>query len=338
MPVIYLVARSSKDRDLWVDQLQLVISQRTASEEAQQSLPISLASSESQDTTDIQLLPPSVKPSHVFQGLTQRVIQRLDSAASILLSSSDHSSPLWKTLFERDGLRCSRLISALPVAGAGEGMVSIRGDIFFPFSIPEIFSALLDRQLRCGIQPDIDAYPPIKWLSHHTGVEYIRYKSPLWPTLPRDYCTLLHWRLLTDGSFLFYAVSEPSVHYPVQSHLIRGDLHVGGYIMKHVAGGTHLSLIVQVDVGGQIPRSIANLVISKRPRMLLHLRASLEQLWKGKTRPDLQTHAPPSYEGRLIPPLLFSCFPSSLHSCPPHRADSDLNPNRAQLFFENPLS
>jgi hypothetical protein len=314
VPIIYLVARSSEERDQWVNKLKLVISQRDreGSEVTKERIsePLEGSSKVALDSSppSLESTPLSIEPSKIIEGLEERIIQRLDSAANVLLASHhSSSSPDWKLLLERDGLRCSRLISSslLPMAGittcdiGDGGVMSVRGEIFYPFSIPEIFAALLNRQLRCQIQPDIDAYPPIKWLSSHTGVEYIRYK-PIWPTQPRDYCTLLHWRLLTDGSFLFYAISESSTHYPIQSHLTRGVLHVGGYVMKHVAGGTEVSLIVQVDVGGNIPKSIANLVIAKRPMMLLTLRKALIQLWTGKARPDLQTHGPPSYEGQFM--------------------------------------
>lgn len=314
---LYLCARTAVDRDQWIEHLRGIVRENRISEAdtssnvsdsptkdtrnkefsslSQQNKQSSTSSTDSNIEATVIVEPDVIQASQVYRGLETSVVDRLNSAASMLLQSrgSVSNSNDWRLLFERSGLRCYRS------RGTSKGVVSIRGDVFFPFSIPEIFKALLDRQLRAQIQPDIDAYPPIKWLSHHTGVEYMRYK-PIWPTKPRDYCNLLHWRLLDNGILLFFAISEPSAHYPVDANLIRGHLHVGGYVMESVPGGTQISLTVQVDVGGHIPKALANIVVAERPRLLLNLRDSLEKMYGGKPRSmsKMESPVPPSYEGK----------------------------------------
>ena len=123
--------------------------------------------------------------------------------------------------------------------------IIIRGQIFLNYNIIEILDILSDIKYRKELEPSIDIYPPIHWLSTHTGIEYVKYKG-IWPAKPRDICNLLHWRLLKNGLFLYYISPISSPLYPEQLGTVRSNLTLGGFVMRHVPGGTMVFLIVEV--------------------------------------------------------------------------------------------
>jgi hypothetical protein len=196
---------------------------------------------------------------------------KLDSLQEkLLLYSSDYYH--WDSIYAKQGLEASKKppnnfspashprslssssssppLSSTSGSGGSGGPNIIRGQIFVPYSIPEILSVLADIRYRKELEPSIAKCPSPQWLSTHTAVEYILY-HPVWPTTPRDACNILHWRLLKNGLFLYYACAEEpllssSSLYPEKPNLVRSHLTVGGYVMRHVPGGTLLFLIVEV--------------------------------------------------------------------------------------------
>jgi hypothetical protein len=156
---------------------------------------------------------------------------------------------------------------------SNSGVVCVRGETILPYTIPEICS--LTNQWTREIEPNLDSYERLNWLSKHTSIEHIKYK-PIWPTLPRDFVNMSHWRVLrqdpnrvlatpqpthTDTNtdtqtdhrkdskyFLNFSFSEQSIEEeycrPLEGY-VRGSVLVG-YVMKHVTGGTKVIFIIQV--------------------------------------------------------------------------------------------
>jgi hypothetical protein len=187
-------------------------------------------STESNDRSNV------IHLENVNFGLNDRLILKIESIQkNLLLSTSDYYN--WAPLYLKDGVEASRRV--------GNGPMCVRGQTLLPYSIKQIFEVLSDIRYRRIIEPTVETCCPIKPLSNHTGIEYLKFKG-IWPTTPRDFCNLLHWRLLKNGVFLYFAFDEPSTHFPERTGVVRGHLHLGGYVMKQVCGGTMVSLVVQV--------------------------------------------------------------------------------------------
>lgn len=176
--------------------------------------------------------------SNVYSGLNDKIINKIKlTEYNLLLCSSDYYN--WISLYCKDNIEVLRKF--------GNGIMCIKGQTFLPYSIKEIFEVLTDIRYRKIIEPTVETCCPIKPLSNHTGIEYLKYKA-IWPTTQRDFCNIVHWKLLQNGVFLYYAFSEPSQHFPEREGVVRGNLHLGGYVMKQVNGGTMISIVVQVNL------------------------------------------------------------------------------------------
>jgi hypothetical protein len=188
----------------------------------------------------------------VKQGLSSLEIQnKLDHLQEkLLLLTTDYYS--WEPIYSKDGLDVTK-----KTALDGRHSSVIRGQIFLPFSISEIISILVDTRFRRELEPSVSKCPAPHWISDHTAVEYLLY-HPVWPATARDACNLLHWRLLKNGLFLYYATSASpassesssvsSSLYPEREGVVRSHLSLGGYVMRHVQGGTLLFLLVEVTL------------------------------------------------------------------------------------------
>jgi hypothetical protein len=57
---------------------------------------------------------------------------------------------------------------------------------------------------------------------------------------------------------------------------VRGELVIGGFILKPLPDGTQCQYIVQSDLKGTIPGSIVNMVSSNQPMVLANIKKTLE--------------------------------------------------------------
>jgi hypothetical protein len=194
-------------------------------------------------------------------------------------------------LFEKKGVIGSRKL--------GSGIICVRGETIMPFTIPEIYGLISRPERRKQLDSMLETYTRVKWWSPHTGVEYLQSKG-IWPTAPRDFSNITHWRLLNDGTFLTFGYSDQIDECPEKDGVVRGNLLLGGYVMQHVPGGTRVLLIVQLDLCGTLPTAVTNLAAQSQPMVLLTLRTFLEKEYDGKPRSDMSNSLPPRYEGEAV--------------------------------------
>lgn len=58
---------------------------------------------------------------------------------------------------------------------------------------------------------------------------------------------------------------------PIDGH-VRGEMHLGGYLLTHTPQGTQLDYVVKLDLKGSIPGTVVNLVSNSQPMILLTLK------------------------------------------------------------------
>jgi hypothetical protein len=301
--VIYILGtKTENERKLWLTELESMInkskslnipkrilSQDSTADQSPTSQPNSMLSKD-QDNTKQSTQPSTVSssssfistivspenPEATYSNLSEKLKQKIDSVAYAILTlsnelplpaavvapdsiqpkSSSSSSSLksdWNLIYEKNNI--------LGYRKSGSGVVCVRGETILPYTIPEICS--LTNQWTNEIEPNLDTYERLTWLSKHTGVEHVKYKA-VWPTAPRDFVNMTHWRVLKhdpnrilhpnssekESTYLLnFSFSEQSVedeYCPPLDGYVRGNVLVG-YVMKHVPGGTRVIFIIQVS-------------------------------------------------------------------------------------------
>jgi hypothetical protein len=223
-----------------------------------------------------------------LSNLTPQLMAKINQSAETLMELAFGSPDDWSLLFEKRGVIGSRKV--------GSGIICVRGETVLPFTIPEIYGFVSRPERRKQLDSMLEIYSRVKWWSHHTGVEYLQSKG-VWPTAPRDFSNITHWRLLPDGTFLTFGYSDRIDECPEKEGMVRGNLLLGGYVMQYVpgGGGTKVFLIVQLDLCGTLPTAVTNLAAQSQPMVLVTLRNLLEREYEGKARSS--SSLPPRYEG-----------------------------------------
>lgn len=227
----------------------------------------------------------------VIQNLSPQMIEKITQCVDAVLDLSFGSPDEWSILFEKKGVIGSRKI--------GSGIICVRGETIMPYTIPEIYGIISRPERRKQLDSMLEVYSRIKWFSHHTGVEYLQSKG-VWPTAPRDFSNISHWRLLKDGTFITLGYGENIDECPEKDGIVRGNLLIGGYVMQHVPGGTRVFIVVQCDLGGTLPTAVTNLAAQSQPMVLVTLRNILDKEYANKARPDMSNSTPPRYEGNSL--------------------------------------
>lgn len=298
----YHLAATQAERDNWITAIQKVINGELISpsigEESEGlhsgHVPSAVAIEPPKTSLSCRVLEPPNEPVHrhlVDFMVPASLKERIDHLCSTILEySSPEYTRDWPVMYEKEGVRATRR--------PGSGLICVRGESVLPYSIAEIFGLALNPSMKKVVDPNIDVYERGKWYNFHTGHEYMRSKGS-WPTSPRDFSNGTHWRLLKNGKFLNFAFSVENAEFPEQPGVVRANLYFGAYVMKHVVGGTQMTFLLQVDIGGSVPLAIANFVGQSKPLTIATLKKVLDQITKGKPRPDLSSAAPPTYEGRV---------------------------------------
>jgi hypothetical protein len=191
------------------------------------------------DTVTMEL----VGPGEVCKDLPEEIKNEIEAHVTKLLNLTVTKTNIpWVFLWYKENILASKYFDS------AENLICVRGETMLPYTIHEIFQLLSRGDCRRDLDTLIDQTQRLKWFSSQTGVERLVYK-PVWPTDPRDFSNITHWRLLDDGTLLLVAFSLPMDDLcPVQPKFVRGNLHIGGYAMRHVPGGTKLYLVVQVSL------------------------------------------------------------------------------------------
>jgi hypothetical protein len=167
--------------------------------------------------------------------IEQQIERNLEKILRLTFSSTPSD---WSSLWEREEVIASKRTES--------GLPCVRGETLLPYSIPEIFNLISRADCRRDLDTLIDTNQKLHWFSPQTGVERLTYKA-IWPTDPRDFLNITHWRLVQDETLVMVAFRYPFDNLcPAESPFVRGNLLLGGYAMRHEAGGTRIYLVVQV--------------------------------------------------------------------------------------------
>jgi hypothetical protein len=143
----------------------------------------------------------------------------------------------WELLFEKNGLIAKKKAGSI---------MCVKAELVVPFNIFDVFATLINPKRQTELDSQRLEQAQIKEFSNHTWVDYIRFKG-VWPTSPRDFVNIAHWRLLNDGRVVIVAFSEKfdDIKPPADGH-VRADTLLGGFLLTPVPEGTQILYLVEV--------------------------------------------------------------------------------------------
>jgi hypothetical protein len=164
--------------------------------------------------------------------------------------------PDFKVLYETEGVKLARHKS-LPL------LRSIYATKHHP---ADYLGLLWDFPLAAEIEPNMRIQESTRIVNEHTSFVYAVYQ-PVWPSAPRDFSSVVHWRLLENDQrevalcLLAFSCPEANKLKPPQEGHVRGTLNVSMHIWKPTQGGgcTHIR-ILSFDLNGNMPKPLVQTV------------------------------------------------------------------------------
>jgi hypothetical protein len=280
--------------DQWIAALKEVIVRETPA--PLPNIPLDRILKRRPDEDDVKRSCAPVNPELTLTHIPEKYALKIEYGVETLLELvSPQSSTKWQSFFEKNG------VTAFKRPGS---VVCVRSDSLLPFGVVDIFSVLMNDAKQKDVDMSIKSTKRIKNFSNNTALIYSRYKQ-IWPLTVRDFCNLVHWRLLSDGTIIIVAFSEKFEDLcPLEDGILRGELILGGYVLRQTAKGTQCNYVVQVDLKSTLPAPVINLISSIQPMNLGNIRTYLETTVHNASRSILsRSNKPITFQGCVLPNL-----------------------------------
>lgn len=180
--------------------------------------------------------------------------------ATILLLPLAANAGDWTLIKEQDGIRAYK--RDIP----GSDIVAFKGEGLVEATPLKVASVLMDISRKLEWVDRILEARLVKQLGPLERVEYNRSHVP-WPLSDRDFVFHALAKVEPDGAVVFELKSVEDAAEPPHKGLVRGRLVNSGYRLEPVEGGarTRITVEIQADPRGSVPKWIANLVQKKWP-------------------------------------------------------------------------
>ena len=114
-------------------------------------------------------------------------------------------------------------------------------------------------------------------------IVHLLYK-PVWPTSPREFSVMSVSGQFDKQTWVEAGISVQDPRIPQEKGYVRGELIVGGYVIRSVPDNPELSEVTyaaQVDLKGSIPTFVVNKITESQPQCVSRLRNYVEPLYAG---------------------------------------------------------
>lgn len=203
------------------------------------------------------------------------------------------SDGAWKFAETKGGVRCWV---------ANDGSPAARGDGFIPFPRSVLFDQVVDINKKGETDSQFaKGHVIVSWGSHST-ITYMRFKGML-VVSGRDFVNLTHWCVEPDGTLLVLAKSVTHPDGPEVSGFVRGQCHIGGWVIRPRPGlaaaaggvsaprphadlaidadGCYCTYLMRSDFKGSIPSSVTAKVAAQQAMLVGKMREFLVGKYSG---------------------------------------------------------
>lgn len=207
-------------------------------------------------------VPWTTNPSEVMKGTPGKYATKIENAVNAIQVALSPTAEGWQPLFEKNGVIAKRRPGSI---------ITVRGDGMAYHPLHKVFALLLDHDRSSEYNSQIAEDRNLQSYSRHSSFQYLKFKQ-VWPTAQRDMCNISHWRIMPDNRVVIVSFTEEADNLcPLEDGIIRANLILGGYILTATAAGTAIQYIVQSDLKGTIPASVANFVANSQPMNVANL-------------------------------------------------------------------
>ena len=185
-----------------------------------------------------------------------------DATLSKILKLIDRRDPGWTLIRSEDGVEVWRKFFKHESKFA---MVRAMGVV--NASPKDIFAVLGDNNRAREYNEFLDKAEDLEDVAENTRIVWST-SFPIFPFKPRDFCTLVHFRSLRDGTLVVLntATEHPLAHRDPRYQ--RGYIVLGANIIQPIPGENkkcRLTMLTQVDPGGILPPMLINSICTMGP-------------------------------------------------------------------------
>lgn len=202
-----------------------------------------------------------------------------------LLSATGAWAQAWQPMEKGEGREGIRTWSrSVP----GQAVNQFRGETEVPYSVLSVLALLSDVPnmkhwvFQCNDSSVPQGLPPDRM--------YLKFKG-IWPASPRD--VLLRTRVSQSPDGIVHVRSEAVEGQPLDPDRVRMPMLSNAFTLTPMPGEwTRIEFQTQVDLGGNVPTWLANLVSTRAPLLTLQgIRAQLPKpAYQGRTVKDMAMH------------------------------------------------
>ncbi|UIZ28432.1 hypothetical protein KXD40_004631 [Peronospora effusa] len=202
---------------------------------------------------------PVVIPEEGFPAVLEEYSEIIEkTVAQMEAELNDETS--WDFIGDKDGVKAYTKVDGSLTAAKGVGFLPYHPRVIWDHFIDATKRKLVDHQLALGRK--------LKTLDAQTHIDYLEYK-PIFVVAGRDFCNLVHWRVLSGGTIIVVVQSIEDLELcPLKEpKVVRGDLHLAcTKIVPNAAyDGAMVTTMVKTDLKGSIPARIAGKVAAEQP-------------------------------------------------------------------------
>jgi len=218
-------------------------------------------------------------------GLLPELLTLLDAKLAEFSGCCSSQPEEWEAFFKE-----TKGVKGMKKFVEGQDLAVVRSEVVMPYNIVDVLAFFASVENVKAIDDMFDGSEPLQGLSAHSWLSWDKVKG-VWPAFsPRDLLEMYHWRLLDDGSVIFFhfsVVDEALKPVDATGNFVRAHCMMMGFFLRPAAdgAGTDVRIIFSTKPGGQIPSVIVNQTLSAHPKALLNAKAKLDALKQaGKLR------------------------------------------------------
>lgn len=188
----------------------------------------------------------------------------------MLADMQDEAS--WNFYSEKHGVKAFTKIDGSLTAARGVGHV--------PYNPRAVWDIIMDVDRKKSYDAQLAQGKRVATLDAQTCIDYLEYKA-MFIVAGRDFVSLVHWRVLEDGTIIVVAQSvEDLALCPLKEpKVVRGDIHIAGWKIVPDADykGCTVTFMVKTDLKGSIPARVAGKAAAEQPYLIHEITQQLKK-------------------------------------------------------------